>query len=222
MIKLILPDLHILTQHDSNVSAFVAQQFKKGYGEAFDERVKNLRRDMPEDENYCYAIEEAVKREVKSVARQVLTSAHVMHGLQNTLRFSFAILKKIDALVYVIHDGAHRVFHMGVNGPLRGVEEILENDLSYEAKYAIKKEDSTPENQPIHVIRLPVTSLDRVVVLNDSAQEHLPEEVLYRFLESKHMVEDLAQELELQANVMRRDSWLHQENEIGVLLLDIA
>lgn len=225
-VKIHAPNFGLLVEssHYMHIRAAqqLAEQFCVGFDESFDERIKNLNQHRADDVNFDVFLEDAITREIKNVARQVVVANHVLFGFASHHRLPYTIAKQIGSSIYLASAGKHRIFVVdGDDESVLDVDAHI-NGLNMDAISDIKRKEQAMRTGDISVHRFSVDSDDCVVMLSEDASRHLSTQIIRSLMDRAETIDTFENELELHANVARRESEESSMNEIAALVMKIV
>lgn len=219
-----MPNFGLLVESSNGTHVHAADsmmhQFQHAFDESFDVRMENLNRRRASHVNTDVATDEAIKRGIESVVRQVVIANHLLFGIESPHRLPFSFARQIGSSVYLVSTGSHRLFIIdGEQRTILDVDSIV-NGLTNDPIYDIKRKEEAMRSGEIQVHCLPVCSYNRLILLSEDASQHLSIETLERLLEQTESSDSLEQEIELRANIARRESMSSVAKEIAALVME--
>jgi len=199
----------------------MARQFQEGFGDVFHKHLANLNQHRTPDVNLDVFVEEAIKREIENLARQVVHANHLLFSVESHHRLPFSFIKQIGQSVYLVSTGAHQVLGIqsqdGTIFDLNATAHGLTNDPISD----IKRKEEAMKTGDVSVRCLHADPKDRIILLGEDAARHMTIDVLQDLIQQTKSSDALEQEMELYANVARRESQSDSLQEMMVLVMEV-
>ncbi len=224
--KVRLPNLGLLIESSNGVHSLAAYhmalQFQQGFGDVFDQKVENLNRHGLNDVNVDVFIEDAIKREIENLARQVVMTNHLLFSVESNHRLPFSFVKQIGQSAYLASTGGHQLVTVNAqNGTMVNLD-VIANGLTNDQICDSKRKEQAMKTGNVHVHCIHTNPKDRFILLSEDAAQHMTMETLRRLIGDAESSDALEQEIELQANVARRESHFDSDQDMMTLVMEVS
>ncbi len=237
---------------DKRFSRELMIRLQIGLGKALDDRISHLRERAMEDPAFAPKFESAVKMEIETAVKEIVTAEFV--GQPKELKWSFQSAKIFSALdgtkkAFVIGTGRGRAFVLDARGNLSPVlDSLLEQDvknnlltrsdaqfiLDAQAGGAVpadlrfkrfeydKRKKEEREMDAFQAVPVTVTDDDKLLLVSEGVSERLTSDVLERLIIGDDSAMQLEDELQLNAHIRVRSASMRFSKDVAISVLDVG